>query len=108
MALAFSACVPADKPQWQITYIAVVTTVYLASLCTFWPWKGRLLNYMDAVSMIVINLVIVSSGAFVPKTEVETDVIPFVAFHFVLFAFFSINAVGLVVAVGYYMNKNGI
>jgi len=88
LALAFSCCIPADSPQWQITYVAMVTSFYLIILCLKQPWKNITLNYVDLCSMVVINFIIVSSSALVVKRS--QDVQSFVVLHFCILAFFSI------------------
>ncbi len=88
LALAFSCCIPADSPQWQITYIAMVTTFYLIGLCWKQPWKNKTLNRVDLCSMLVVNFIIISSSAFIAKRS--EDIQGFVVLHFVILAFFAI------------------
>ena len=88
LALAFSCCIPADSPQWQITYVAMVTSLYLIVLCLNQPWKNITLNYVDLCSMVVVNFIIISSSALVAKKS--QDVQSFVVLHFCILAFFSV------------------
>ncbi len=87
LCLAFSTCMPADNPHWQITYVAVVTASYVAFLCAMWPWKTAILNYIDLFSMAVVNLIIISSGSMVPPSA-DVEVRSFVRLHVIIFATF--------------------
>eukprot|EP00405_Crypthecodinium_cohnii_P038895 CAMPEP_0206542746 /NCGR_PEP_ID=MMETSP0325_2-20121206/10371_1 /ASSEMBLY_ACC=CAM_ASM_000347 /TAXON_ID=2866 /ORGANISM="Crypthecodinium cohnii, Strain Seligo" /LENGTH=297 /DNA_ID=CAMNT_0054040893 /DNA_START=284 /DNA_END=1178 /DNA_ORIENTATION=- len=106
--LAFSTCVPADSPHWQVTYVAIVTVVYLIFVACKWPWKNGILNMMDVASMLLLNGIISSSTAFVETLPSEKDVDSFVFFHLTLLSFFGIFVAAIAGSIVYWMNTQGL
>lgn len=103
--LAFAPIVQTHDPSSQITYCAVVFVVYQSALCRYLPWKAQEVNILDATSGVILSMLVVSAGSFLPQSDWG------VGHNFImvlLLIFFVVGAAFMLFYVGASFFKNGL
>jgi len=67
--LAFAPVLQPDDPHAQTVYLTAVLTVYAVHICYFWPWKSDELNCLDAVSMVLLVILVVAVTSYMPRAK---------------------------------------
>jgi hypothetical protein len=66
--LAFAPIVQVEDPGAQVLYVSAILISYQTMLGRYWPWKASEINGLDAVSGVVLCVLIVAVGSFLPKS----------------------------------------
>jgi hypothetical protein len=66
--LAFAPIVQVEDPGAQILYVSAILISYQTMLGRYWPWKASEINGLDAVSGVLLSVLIVAVGSFLPES----------------------------------------
>jgi len=65
--LAFATVLPGDNPHLQLFYVGATCSVYCACVCRVWPWIAPDLSWIDSLSMLILSMIMLVAGMFLPE-----------------------------------------
>jgi len=87
--LAFAPLLEPDDPHTQCVFIVAVLTIYTVNACFFWPWKSDELNFLDAVSMTLIVILVAAVSSVMPASALTAGHLRLMTAILILIAIFA-------------------